>query len=214
MAQSTITMTHTNSNTATVETTEWEGPLASARWRRWVRAHPFGAAAIAGVAAGQMATIFGYFCNAVGLPQLNWPAVNGALVLPGGSPGVQWFAGAFVHTADTVIFALLFAILSWRLIPLPNSSLGNVGKGLVYSVFLAILSAGVLVPYVYFQKVGLNPFSFGIPFPLAQPSSAAAKAAVYNGIAWKLPFAILVWHLVYGFFLGALYDPSLRTNEV
>ena len=191
-----------------------EGPLASVDWRRWVRAHPFGAAAIAGLVAGQMATIVGYFFNAVGLPQLNWPAVNGALVVPGGSPGAQWFAGAFVHTVDTVVFALLFVVFLWRMIPFPNTSFGNVGKGVVYSVILAVLSAGVLVPYVYFQKVGLDAFSFGIPFPVPQPSTAAAQAAVYTDIGWKLPFAILVWHLVYGFFLGALYDPSSRSREV
>lgn len=214
MAQTATATYNPGTSAEPTDATAWEGPLASADWRRWVRAHPFRAAAIAGVVAGQIATILGYFCNAVGLPQLNWPAVNGALVLPGGSPGAQWFAGAFVHTADTVVFALLFAILMWRLIPLPNSSFGNVGKGVIYSVILAILSAGVLVPYVYYQKVGLDPFSFGIPFPLPQPSSAAAKAAVYTDIAWKLPFAILVWHLVYGFFLGALYDPSRPTHAV
>ncbi len=69
-----------------------EGYLASLEWRTWVRGHPWAAAAIAGLVAGQMATIVGYFFNAVGLPQLNWPAVNGALVLPGAEPGAQWFA--------------------------------------------------------------------------------------------------------------------------
>ena len=187
-----------------------EGYLASLEWRTWVRGHPFAAAAIAGLVAGQMATIVGYFFNAVGLPQLNWPAVNGGLVLPGGEPGAQWFAGLFVHTVDSVVFAMLFVILVWRLIPFRNTSAGNVGKGVIYSLVLAIISAGVLVPYVYFQKVGLDPFSFGIPFPLPQPSSVAPDAALYMDVGWKLPFAILVWHLVYGFFLGALYDPSGR----
>jgi hypothetical protein len=187
-----------------------EGYLASLEWRTWVRGHPWAAAAIAGLVAGQMATIVGYFLNAIGLPQLNWPAVNGGLVLPGGEPGAQWFAGLFVHTVDSVVFAMLFVILVWRLIPFRNTSIGNVGRGIVYSLVLAIISAGVLVPYVYFQKVGLDPFSFGIPFPLPQPNSVAPDAALYTNIGWKLPFAILVWHLVYGFFLGALYDPSAR----
>ena len=187
-----------------------EGYLASLEWRTWVRGHPWAAAAIAGLVAGQMATIVGYFFNAVGLPQLNWPAVNGALVLPGAEPGAQWFAGAFVHTVDSVVFAMLFVILVWRLIPFRNTSAGNVGRGVIYSLVLAVISAGVLVPYVYFQKVGLDPFSFGIPFPLPQPSTAAPEAALYTDVGWKLPFAILVWHLVYGFFLGALYDPSGR----
>jgi hypothetical protein len=25
---------------------------------------------------------------------------------------------------------------------------------------------------------------------------------------WKLPAGILVWHLIYGYFLGALYQPD------
>lgn len=186
-----------------------EGPFASLEWRAFVRRHPFGAAAIAGLVATQMATVVGYFLNMVGLPQLNWPAVNGSLVLPGGSPGAQFAAGAFVHHVDGVVFALLFVILVWRMIPFSNTSGGNVGKGLVYSIVLAIISMALLVPYVYYKKVGIDPFSFGLPFPLPQPSSALPETfPLYTDIGWKLPFAILVWHIPYGFFLGALYDPS------
>lgn len=179
-------------------------PLASSQWRHWVRSRPFAAAAVAGLVATQMSTIVGYFLNAVGLPQLNWPAVNGALVLPGGSPGAQFAAGAFVHHIDGVVFAMLFVVLVWRKIPLPNTSLGNVGKGIAYSVVLAVLSTGLLIPYAYFAKIGLDPFSFGLQ-QLQQPGPTAPT---YTGIGWKLPFAILVWHVVFGFFLGALYDPS------
>ena len=64
MAQTATATNHPGSSTEPTEATAWEGPLASADWRRWVRAYPFGAAAIAGVVAGQMATIFGYFCSA------------------------------------------------------------------------------------------------------------------------------------------------------
>jgi len=125
-------------------------------------------------------------------------------LLPGGSPGAQFAAGAFVHHIDGVVFALLFVVLVWRKIPLPNTSRGNVGKGLAYSVVLAVISAGLLVPYAYFAKIGLDPFSFGLE-QLQQPGPTAP---MYTGIGWKLPFAILVWHVVFGFFLGALYDPS------
>jgi hypothetical protein len=191
--------------TQDVQTTRVEtaGPGASIQWRTWVRGRPIAAAALAGFVATQMATLIGYFLNAIGLPQLNWPDVNGALVAPNASEGAQFAAGAFVHTINGVVFALLFVILVWDKLPLPNTSVGNVLKGVIYAVVLAIISAGVLVPYVYFAKAGLDPFSFGIPFPLEQPTGA-----VYTSIGWKLPFAILVWHLVYGFFLGSLYDPS------
>jgi hypothetical protein len=182
-------------------------PLADVRWRAWVREHPILAALAAGFVATQMATIVGYFLNAVGLPQLNWPVVNGGLVAPGSSVGAQFAAGAFVHTIDGIVFALLFAVLVWGKIPLPNTSIGNVTKGIIYSLVLAVISAGVLVPYVYFQKVGLDIFSFGLEGPLPQPGSIGQEVA-YTDIGWRLPFAVLVWHLVYGFFLGALYDPS------
>lgn len=182
-------------------------PFANVQWRAWVRDHPISAVLLAGFVATQMATIVGYFLNAIGLPQLNWPVFNGALIAPGSSVGAQFAVGAFTHTINGIVFALLFAVLVWGKIPLPNTSAGNVGKGLVYGVVLAIISAGVLVPYVYFKKVGLDIFSFGIPFPLEQ-STSADFTVPYTDVGWKLPFAILVYHVVYGFFLGALYDPS------
>jgi hypothetical protein len=49
---------------------------------------------------------------------------------------------------------------------------------------------GFLVPYVYAPKSGYGFFSF------------------YTPDGWKLPFAILNWHLVYGFFVGTLYNPE------
>jgi hypothetical protein len=160
------------------------------QWREWVGRHPISGAALAGLIATQMATIVGYFLPGIGLPSLNWPAVNGALVVPDASPGAQFAAGAFVHTIDGVVFALLFAVLVWGRIPLPNTSTGNVEKGVIYGIVLAIISAGFLVPYVYLPKTGAGLFSFG-----------------YDD-GWKLPAAILLWHLVYGFFLGTLYSPA------
>ena len=60
-----------------------EGYLASLEWRTWVRGHPFGAAAIAGLVATQMVTVVGYFLNTGRLAAANWPAVNGSLCCPG-----------------------------------------------------------------------------------------------------------------------------------
>ncbi|MGZ8697864.1 MAG: hypothetical protein ACXWZ1_10985, partial [Gaiellaceae bacterium] len=68
-------------------------------------------------------------------------------------------------------------------------------KGLIYSVVLALISMGFLVPYVYAPKSGYGIFSFD----------------TQDG--WKLPFAILLWHLVYGFFVGTLYNPAGRSNR-
>jgi hypothetical protein len=27
-------------------------------------------------------------------------------------------------------------------------------------------------------------------------------------VGWRLPAGILIWHLIYGYFLGALYQPT------
>ena len=171
------------------------------------------APAIAGLVATQMATIVGYFLNLFGLPQLNWPAVNGSLVLPGGSPGAQFAAGAFVHHVDGVVFALLFVILVWRMIPFPNTSAGNVGKGLIYSVVLSHHQHGLPRAVRVLQEGRDRSVQLRLPFPLPQPSSAPPETfPLYTDIGWKLPFVILVWHLPYGFFLGALYDPSTRNR--
>ena len=74
-----------------------------------------------------------------------------------------------------------------------NTHAGNVASGLLYSVVLTVISLGVLVPYAYVPKQGYGFFSF------------------YGPDGWKLPFGILVWHLVYGFFLGALYQLRRRS---
>ena len=70
---------------------------------------------------------------------------------------------------------------------------GNVLSGLLYSVVLTIISLGVLVPYAYVPKQGYGLFAF------------------YGPDGWKLPAAVLLWHLIYGFFLGTLYQ--LRGNR-
>ena len=57
-------------------------------------------------------------------------------------------------------------------------------------VIMTIISAGLLVPYAYVQGNGYGLFLFDGP----------------DG--WKLPAGILVWHLIYGYFLGALYQPK------
>jgi len=53
---------------------------------------------------------------------------------------------------------------------------------------MTIISIGLLVPYAYVPKQGYGFFSF------------------YGPDGWKLPAGVLLWHLIYGFFLGALYQ--------
>ena len=44
-----------------------------------------------------------------------------------------------------------------------NISVGNIGKGIIYSMVMAIISAGFLFPYCYAPKLGFGFFSFGTP---------------------------------------------------
>lgn len=175
----------------------------SARWRRWVNEHPIGSLALVGVIATQLGTYFGYVFPAIGLPTLPWPLYNGALAL--GVSGPNWgnyftdasnaaglfFAGQALHFVNGIVFALLFGLIARHSLPFNKSTNGgNILNGLLYGVIMTIISAGLLVPYAYVAEQGYGFFLFDGP----------------DG--WKLPAGILVWHLIYGYFLGALYQPA------
>jgi len=159
------------------------------RWRAWASTHPVGSSLLAGAVATQFATVFGIWFRGFGLPVLNWPAVNGQLIIPTASPGVQYFAGAISHFADGVFFALLFALLFHPLVPLRNTMLGNLIKALLYGTVLALISAAWWVPAVYV------------------PHHAGFLS---TGLGWKLTFGIFLWHWIYGYFLGTVYCPAPR----
>ena len=170
----------------------FDGPLAASdRWRSFVGRNPFGAAAIAGLIATQMATLVGYYFIGIGLPQTPWPLFNGILVAPQTAYGTvaSYFAGQSIHMGDAVIFTLLYAILVYGRLPLPNTVGGDIAKGIIYGEILGLISMGFLVPYVYAPKQGYGFFSF------------------YSPAGWKLPLSIALWHLTYGFLLGTLYSP-------
>jgi hypothetical protein len=156
------------------------------RWRAWVAAHPVGSSLLAGAVATQFATVFGIWFRGFGLPTLNWPVVNGQLIIPSASSGVQYFAGELSHFADGVFFALLFALLFHPLVPLRNTLPGNLIKAIAYGTILAIISASWWVPAVY------------VPHHAGFLSTS---------LGWKLTFGIFLWHWIYGYFLGTVYCP-------
>jgi hypothetical protein len=164
------------------------------RWRAWVVAHPVASSLLAGAVATQFATVFGIWFKGFGLPTLNWPTVNGALIIPTASPGAQYFAGAISHFTDGVFFALLFALLFHPLVPLRNTIMGNIIKAILYGSVLAIISAAWFVPYVAFPHAGAGVFS--------------------SGYGWKLVFGIFLWHWIYGYFLGTVYCPLPKQPAV
>jgi hypothetical protein len=184
----------------------------SARWQRFVDTKSIAALALVAFIATQMGTYFGYVFPAVGLPVLPWPLYNGLLgttlnvdgadalnrVFASGefdavfaTSGESFFTGQALHFLNGIVFGLLYGILFRELLPrLKKTNGGNIQLGLLYALIMTIISAGLLVPYAYVPNQGYGLFLFDGP----------------DG--WKLPFAILIWHLIYGFFLGSLYQPT------
>lgn len=185
----------------------------SARWRKFVNDRPILSLILTGVIATQLGTYFGYVFPAVGLPTLPWPMYNGALAQ--GISGPVWgayfdatdwhitgegatglfFSGMMLHFVNGIVFAILFGVIARHSMPGKNSNAGSIGKGLIYGVIMTVISAGFLVPYAYVAHQGYGFFSF------------------YGPDTWKLPLGILVWHLIYGYFLGALYQPADSADE-
>jgi uncharacterized membrane protein YagU involved in acid resistance len=143
---------------------------------------------------------------AVGLPVLPWPLYNGILgtTFADGANGLtnmdgtfaaafatsgeSFFVGNALHFVNGIVFAILFGVLFREDLPIKNTHGGNISKGLIYGVIMTIISAGLLVPYAYVPEQGYGLFLFDGP----------------DG--WKLPFSVLVWHLIWGFFIGVLYQ--------
>ena len=160
-------------------------------WYNWVDRNRVLGIILTGVVATQLGTYFGYVFPAIGLPTLPWPLFNGALALGTGdtfTTSGSYFAGDSLHFINGIVFAVLYAVLFLPLLPFKNTRAGNLMAGLLYAVIMTIISVGLLVPYAYVPKQGYGFFSF------------------YGPDGWKLPAAVLLWHLIYGFFLGTLFQ--------
>lgn len=172
------------------------GPIdpthAGRTYRTWVTRHPIAGALLAGFVATHVATLFGYFFQGIGLPQLNWPIVNGNVVVPHASPAVKFVIGeVFIHGLDGVVFTLIFAVV---IFPLLSPVVGyrvnpgaNMAKAVIFAMVLATISVGFLTPYVYAPHSGAGLFS--------------------TGFGWKMVFGIYMWHLAFGVNLGMMYNP-------
>jgi hypothetical protein len=184
------TYTTTQSEQAVAEPARVGISEASAWWYDWVNRYRVGAAALVGVISTQIATYFGYVFPAFGLPTLPWPLYNGVLGAPADAFGTpaSYFVGQSIHFVNGIVFTILYAVLALHVLPFRNTHGGNILKGILYSLVLTVISVGILVPYAYVPKQGYGLFLFDGP----------------DG--WKLPFAVLVWHLIWGFFIGVLYQ--------
>ena len=163
------------------------------RWRAWASTHPVGSSLLAGAVATQFATVFGIWFRGFGLPTLNWPAVNGMLIIPTASPGAQYVAGSS-PTSSTASFSPCCSRALPSSGPAAQHPPGKSDKGNDYGTILAIISAAWWVPYVGFPHAGAGVFS--------------------TGFGWKLVFGIFLWHWIYGYFLGTVYCPLPKEPEV
>ena len=133
---------------------------------------------------------------------LPWPLYNGILgtTIANGVNGTTvdqafgvssnaFFVGHSLHFVNGIVFAILWGIMYRE--DVARFFKNNVLNGISYAVVMSIISIGVLVPYAYVPKQGYGLFLFDGP----------------DG--WKLPFGILVWHLIYGVFLGLLWNPKV-----
>jgi hypothetical protein len=176
--------------TSAVDTAQKGLGIGAQWWYGWVNRNRVLGIILVGVIATQLGTYFGYVFPAIGLPSVPWPLYNGILAVPAEKFGTtaSYFAGDSLHYINGIVFAILYAVLALPFMPFKNTRWGNIFSGLLYTVVLTIISLGVLVPYAYVPKQGYGFFSF------------------YGPDHWKLPAAVLVWHLIYGFFLGALFQ--------
>lgn len=171
----------------TLDTPPVRGKATPSPWRRQVAERPVIGALVAGFVAYQIATVTGYWYSGINLTNLDWPAFNGALILPNGGPGAQFVAGAIFHGLTAISFAIVYALLIHPLLPLPNTTGGNLIKALIFGLFLATLSAMWWVPQL-FPALDAGFFS--------------------NNLGWKIVFGIYLWHVIWAVNLGAIYNPS------
>jgi hypothetical protein len=178
------------------------------RWRAYVTLHPLRVAIIAGLIATHITTNTGMWYHGIGLPDLNFNYLNGLLVFGNSAMSTQGMSdpviltlfGGIVHYAMGVAFAVIFALGIGPLIPIRSTFFGNIAKAIIWGLVLATLSA------VWWINLFPN---------LAGPGTSAGIFMTNLGPDWwKWLVAVYLWHIVYGFNLGAIYNPAPVTAAV
>jgi hypothetical protein len=171
-------------------------------WRDYVTEHRLLVAIVGGLVATHATTNLGMWYHGLGLPDLNFNLLNGYLVFgnsamdPAGmqDPVMLTAFGAGAHYLQGVVFALIFAFGIHPLLPIKNSLAGNFAKAIIWGLILATLSA--------LWWINLFP-------NLAGPGTdAGIFLSNFGADAPRWVFAIYLWHVVYGFTLGAFYQPK------
>ncbi len=153
--------------------------------------HKIATAIVGGIVATHLATMFGYWDHAFGLKVLNWSYGNGLQLLPPqlahASYVTTFLVGGAAHYMNGLCFALLFAFVIHPLIPIRNTAVGNLAKGLIWGTVLAFVSALVMTPYVFESQLHLGFFSHRAGFLFV--------------------LSIFIWHWIFGATLGSMYNP-------
>src|SRR5258706_12067199 len=169
------------------------GEKAVDRYRTWLVAHRVSAALLAGLIATHLATVVGYFMPGIGLPQLDWNRINGAIYTPKASPDVQFLSGGVFHYVDGIVFTVVFAVAVYPLLRWRSTALGNTLKGLLFGTILATISVVFMIPRVYFPDAHVGFFS--------------------HNLGWKLILAVYLWHWSYVLNHGMIYNPPARDGR-
>lgn len=144
-------------------------------------------AIVAGFVATHIATVTGYWYTGIGLPNLDFNLFNGILLVPKSDAQTQFILGAVFHYMTGISYSIVYVYLIHPLLPLPDTTLGNLAKGLAFGVILAVISALWWVPVLFPQfNAGFATLNFG----------------------WTTLAAIFVWHAIWGINVGALYNPA------
>ena len=171
-------------------------------WRNYVTRHRLIVAIVGGFVATHVTTNFGMWYHGINLPDLNFNLLNGYLVFGNSGmdpkqmsdPLVLTFFGAGAHYAQGLCFALIYAFGIHPLLPIANTLLGNFAKAIIWGLILGTISA------VWWINLFPN---------LAGPGKSAGIFLTNLGAdSWKWLLAVYLWHVVYGFTLGAFYQPK------
>jgi len=171
-------------------------------WRNYATRHRLVAAIVGGLVATHVTTNTGMWYHGIGLPDLNFNWLNGLLVFgnsamaPTGmmDPVMLTLFGGIVHYGQGVCFALVYAFGIHPLLPIANTVRGNFMKAILWGLTLGTLSA------VWW----INLF----PNLAGQGKNAGIFMSNFGPDQLKWLVAVYLWHIVYGFNLGAFYQPK------
>jgi hypothetical protein len=176
------------------------------------------AALVGGFFATHIATITGFWYEIINLPATDWNRFNGTYLVGFGNPTALAFGvpsasdlevfltGWVFHVFTGLGLTLLFAFNIRPMIPLAYTRMNNILAAVGFGVFLAILSFTILTPLL--DPYNADPGWFSLDLKLADHNDFTADGAVTLHPGWKTPIAIILWHVIYGFHLGAFYQPK------